>query len=212
MSVISAWAARRYGGAALFYEKFTAPLERAGLAQIRSRLAGDLRGRILEIGCGTGRNFAHYPSAAEVIAIEPLDDYRVFAAERAKSVPARVTVQAGDAEALPFPDASFDAALETLVFCSVPDPLKGLGELRRVLRRNGPVRFFEHVRSTHRLRATLQDIINPVWRWATDGCNLNRDTVAIIAAAGFRIEEVREHDLRPPRAPHFPMREIRARA
>lgn len=210
MSLVTRFAARRCGGMAALYEKFNAPLERARMAVVRSRLAADMNGRILELGCGTGLNFAHYPATAEVTAIEPLDEFRTFAAERAKTARARITVQDGDAQSLPFPDASFDGGLETLVFCSVPDVSQGLRELRRVLRPGAPARFVEHVRSPHTLHAALQDLFNPLWRWAMDGCNLNRDTVRTVEAAGFRIEEVRVHDI--PRASLFPLREIQARS
>jgi SAM-dependent methyltransferase len=204
--------ARRYGGSAQFYEALNRPLEEAGAATIRARLAGDLRGRVLELGCGTGLNFQYYPADVEVIAVEPLDEFREFAAARAEKAAARITVIEGRARALPFPDHTFDASLHTLVFCSVRDPLRGLRELRRVMRPGAPVRFFEHVRSERPLGALLQDIANPLWRRMMDGCNLNRDTVAAIRAAGFAIERVQAHDLRLPRTPHFPFREIHARA
>jgi ubiquinone/menaquinone biosynthesis C-methylase UbiE len=204
------WAAWRYGGMAKLYEKIAEPMERAGLAEIRARLAADLHGRILELGCGTGLNFTHYSGAAEVIAIEPLDEFREMATQRAKTATARITVQSGDAQCLPFPDASFDGALQTLVFCSVADEHQGLLELRRVLRPAAPVRFVEHVRSPRAAGAILQDIVNPLWRWATDGCNLNRDTVRSIETCGFTIEDVQVRDL--PRAPFFPIREVHARA
>jgi ubiquinone/menaquinone biosynthesis C-methylase UbiE len=212
MSFLTQWMARRHGGIAVMYEKFTAPLERAGLAAIRARLAGDLTGCILEIGCGTGLNFPHYLATAEVTAIEPLEEFRVFAARRAQTVGARITVQEGDAQALPFADQSFDAAFETLAFCSVPDAAQGLRELRRVVKPGAPVRFFEHVRSAHPGVALVQDLTNPLWRWLMDGCNINRDTVAAIRAAGFTVDSVQTHALRVPQAPRFPMREIHARA
>jgi SAM-dependent methyltransferase len=202
--------ARRYGGMAAFYEEMARPMDRAGVAVVRARLAGALRGRVLELGCGTGLNFAHYRPDAEVTAIEPLDEFRSFATARAKTVAARIHVQDGDAQALPFADHSFDGTLATLVFCSIPAASRGLQELRRVLRPGAPVRFFEHVRSERPRGALLQDICNPVWGWMMDGCNLNRDTVAAIRAAGFVIERVEVHDIRIPRAPHFPMREVHA--
>jgi SAM-dependent methyltransferase len=212
MSFLTQWMARRHGGMAALYEKFTQPMERAGLAAIRARLAGDLSGRVLELGCGTGLNFAHYTGVAEVTAVEPLDEFRTFATERARTACARIAVIEGDAQALPFADHSFDAALETLVFCSVPDARQGLAELRRVLRPGAPVRFFEHVRSERPAGALVQDVCNPLWRWVMDGCNLNRDTVSAIRTAGFDVEHVEAHDIRVPRSPRFPMREIHARA
>lgn len=202
------WAARRYGGMANLYEKMTEPMERAGLTAMRARLAGDLHGRILEIGCGTGLNFVHYPSGAEVMAIEPLDEFREAAARRAQAAIARITVQNGDAQCLSFPDASFDGALQTLVFCSVADACQGLLELRRVLRAGAPVRFVEHVRSPRAVAAFVQDLANPLWRWLSDGCNLNRDTVAAIERCGFTIDEVQVRDL--PGTAFFPIREVHA--
>lgn len=212
MSLLTRWMARRHGGMATLYEKFTRPMEEAGLGAVRAAMAGALSGRVLELGCGTGLNFQHYAPGVEVIAIEPLEEFRAFAAARARTVAARITVLDGDAQALPFADHSFDGALETLVFCSVPDAQQGLRELRRVLRPGAPVRCFEHVRSPARIGAAMQDLCNPLWRWAMDGCNLNRDTVTAIRATGFIVEQVRVHDLRAARAPRFPMREIHARA
>jgi SAM-dependent methyltransferase len=212
MSILTDWMARRHGGLALAYEKFTAPMERAGLAEVRARLAGDLTGRTLEVGCGTGLNFPHYPAGAEVTAIEPLEEFRTFAAERARSVAARVTVEDPDAERLPFADRSFDAALCTLVFCSIPDAMRALGELRRVVRPGGTVRFFEHVRSERFPVSVVQDLTNPIWRRLMDGCNLNRDTVGAIGHTGFRVELVEVHNLRARCAPSLPMREVHARA
>ena len=212
MSTLTHWVARRYGGQAGLYERFTNSLEVAGMAAIRARLAGDLTGQVLEVGCGTGLNFRHYPPGTAVAAVEPLDDFRRFAAERARTVAARISVSGGDTQALPFADGTFDAVLETLVFCSVPDALAGLREVRRVARPGAPVRFFEHVRSDVGWVARLQDVANPFWSWLSDGCNLNRDTLALIRAAGFSIEQVRIHDLRPARTPRVPMREVHARA
>jgi ubiquinone/menaquinone biosynthesis C-methylase UbiE len=211
MSILTEWLARRHGGLAVAYEKFTAPMERAGVAEVRARLAGDLAGRTLEVGCGTGLNFPHYPASAEVTAIEPIEEFRTFASERARTVAARVIVTDGDAERLPFADESFDAALCTLVFCSIPDALRALGELRRVVRSGGSVRFFEHVRSERVLGALVQDLANPIWRRLMDGCNLNRDTVATIRAAGFHIDRVEVRDMKAPRSPSFPMREVYSR-
>ena len=211
MSLFTRYMARRCGGLAEFYEELASGLEQAGVAAVRARLAGDLRGAIIELGCGTGLNFAHYHEGAEVTAIEPLEEFRAFAAQRAAAAPARIHVQDGDAQDLPFADGSFDGGLATLVFCSVPAADRGLREMRRVLRPHAPVRFFEHVRSERPLGALLQHVCNPMWRWMMDGCNLNRDTVAVIRAAGFTIEHVQAHEIRVPRAPHFPMREIHAR-
>jgi SAM-dependent methyltransferase len=212
MSILTDYLARRYGGMAQSYERLNAPLEAAGLAAIRARLAVDVRGRTLEVGCGTGLNFRHYVPGTRVTAIEPLAAFRTFAAARAATCAASIEVIGADGHALPFADATFDAALATLVFCSVPDAARGLGELRRVLRPGAPVRFFEHVRSPQRFGALAQDLANPIWHWLLDGCNLNRDTVAAIRAAGFTLMHVAEHRIDAPGAPRLPMREVHATA
>ncbi len=203
---------RYYGGAAALYERTAAQLERAGAIAIRARLAGSLAGRVIEIGCGTGLNFPHYSPGAEVTATELRHEFRIFAMERAKVARARIAVSEADAQALPFADTRFDAALSTLVFCSVPDPLRGLRELRRVLRPGAPAHFLEHVRSPHPGAALAQFACNPLWRWMTDGCELVRDTVPAIEAAGFTIDDVRVCDLPMRGAALLPMREVYARA
>jgi len=212
MSIFTRHMARKYGGMAQFYETCTAGFEAAGVAAIRHRLAADLRGHVLEIGCGTGLNFPHYAAPVQVTAVELEEDYRAFATQRAGQVEASVTVIEGDAQQLPFEDDFFDAGLCTLVLCSVSDPSRGLAEVRRVVRTGAPVRFFEHVRSPRRWVAAIQDVTNPLWSWLMDGCNINRDTVATIRAAGFTVNRVHDHFIRAPQAPRFPLREIHTTA
>lgn len=212
MKALSDRLAACFGGRAAAYDFFCVPLDNAGLAAVRARLAGDLCGSVLEVGCGTGLNFAHYPAGGVVTAIEPSAHYRVRAAERAAGAPARISVVEGDVQCLPFADHSFDAALVTLVFCSVPDPSLGLSELRRVLRPGAVARFLEHVRSPGPLAAFAQDLLNPAWSRMAEGCNLNRDTVPLVARAGFRIERVVSHRIGPRVVPSLPMREIHCTA
>lgn len=202
---------QRAGGRAELYESIAKELERAGIAEIRAELAGDLRGRVLEVGCGTGLNFPHYPPEAEVTALEPVDEFRRFAEPRAVAARARIQICDGDAQALPFGDDSFDAVLSTLVLCSIPDATAALQEIRRVARPAAPVRFLEHVRSTRSGVAFAQEMLNPLWWRFMDGCNLNRRSVEQIEAAGFIIDSVREHDLPDWRGRLFPMRVIRTR-
>ena len=212
MSAFGRWLADRYGGRAGLYEAIAARMEKAGVEKIRSRLASELRGRIIEVGCGTGLNFAHYHADAEVVAIEPIREFRDMALERAAAAAAKIEVIEGDAQALDFADASFDAALVTLVFCSVPDAQRGLAELRRVVRPGAPVVLFEHVRSERPLVRAVQEMLNPAWWRLMDGCNLNRDTESRIRAVGFRVEETRTFGLPGTAGMLFPMVEVVARA
>jgi ubiquinone/menaquinone biosynthesis C-methylase UbiE len=159
-------------------------------------------GCVLEAGAGNGQNFAHYPaSVAEVLAVEPdpyLREYAERAAKRAK-VPVRVVD--GDAEHLPAGDGEFDAAVYSLVLCSVPDPAAALAEARRILRRGGQLRFYEHVRSENPMAGTVQDLITPVWKRFGGGCHPNRDTGKALRQAGFSVDCER-FGFRP--APWFP--------
>jgi SAM-dependent methyltransferase len=105
-------------------------------------------------------------------------------------VPVAITVVAGHAEELPAADGSMDAAVTSLVLCSVPAPATALAQIARVLKPGGEFRFYEHVRSPRRVVGLAQDLIAPLWSLAAGGCHPNRDTAAAIRSAGFRIEEL----------------------
>jgi ubiquinone/menaquinone biosynthesis C-methylase UbiE len=158
--------------------------EAAGLAAWRQWLTSGARGLTLDIGCGTGRNLPLYASDARVVGIERDRHVLRRARRRAPAVPLLI----GRAEALPFRDETFDTVVSGLVFCSVDDPGRGLGEVRRVLTPQGELRMMEHVRSQTRLGAKLQDLLQPSWTWLTGGCRPNRDTEANVQAAGFAID------------------------
>jgi SAM-dependent methyltransferase len=123
----------------------------------RRRLLAGLRGRVLELGCGDGRAFAHYPAEVTgVVAVEPDPTARATAAERAGRAPVPIEVVEGVAEAIPADDEAFDAAVLVWVLCSVADPEAALGEVRRVLAPGGELRFYEHVRSERASFRALQ--------------------------------------------------------
>jgi ubiquinone/menaquinone biosynthesis C-methylase UbiE len=173
------------------YARLAATMDRRGAAAHRSRLVTGLSGRVLEVGAGHGGNFAHYPAAVtEVVAVEPDDQLRRLAGTAALTAPIPVRVVAGHADALPAADGSMDAAVTSLVLCSVPDPATALAEIRRVLVPGGQLRFYEHVRSRHRLLATAEDAVAPAWSRVAGGCHPNRDTAAAITAAGFTVQRL----------------------
>jgi SAM-dependent methyltransferase len=166
--------------------------ERRGATQHRRRLLAGLSGTVLELGAGNGLNFPHYPGTVEeVIAVEPEPTLRAAARAAAAGAPVLVRVSAGVADRLPLEDGSVDAAVASLVLCSVPDQDVALGELRRVLRPGGELRFYEHVipRAGPR-RLFLQALDRSgVWPKLAGGCHPARDTGAAIERAGFRIDE-----------------------
>jgi ubiquinone/menaquinone biosynthesis C-methylase UbiE len=169
------------GGA---YDLFMDVTERWGLGAWRTVLARRCRGRVLDIGCGTGRTLPLLDRADSVVGVDPSLGMLRRARRRAPGVPLVV----GRAEALPFADGTFDTVISALVFCTVESPEAGLREVRRVLVRTGTLRMMEHVRSSKPWAARLQDLAQPAWSAISGGCHPNRATERQVEAAGFRIQ------------------------
>ncbi len=171
-------------------ERVEEQLDRAGKARWRADIVDDLAGEILEIGAGSGTMFGHYPPGVRVTALEPDDALRGMAAERAKLAAVPIELRAGAGEALPFPDASFDAVVCVSVLCCVRSVEEVLREIRRVLKPGGALRLIEHVKSDRVLAGALQEVFNPVWlKLNRQGCNMNRDPRPLLRELGFRIVE-----------------------
>jgi ubiquinone/menaquinone biosynthesis C-methylase UbiE len=168
----------------------------ARMEQARRFAAGGASGRVIEIGFGTGLNFDFYDWSRvdHLDACEPDLFMLKRARKRLEALPpevqAKVTLHDAPAEALPFEDGTFDAAVSTLVLCTVLDPLLASRELLRVLKPGGQARLVEHVRGTGTL-ASFQGIIQPLWGWTAGGCHLNRNTELAVSASGLRLQ-VRE--------------------
>lgn len=178
--------ARMFMGAA-------ARAERRGATAHRRRLLAGLQGRVVEIGAGNGLNFPNYPSAVtEVLAFEPEPTLRAEAERAAAGAPVDVRVSPGTADEIPLPDQSVDAAVASLVLCSVPDQGGALAELRRVLRPAGELRFYEHVVPNCQPKRLMVQIVDRsgLWPAIAGGCHPARDTTRAIAAAGFEIEDI----------------------
>jgi len=194
---------------ARLYGRFAPAAERAGAGVHRDELLAGLKGRVIEVGAGSGLCFVHYPDTVdEVLAIEPQQHLRRLADGAALAAPVSVRVVAGTADRLPADDESFDAAVVSLVLCSVPDQRRALREIRRVLRPDGSLRFYEHVRSEDPRQAWLQDHVDRIWPHFSGGCHPNRDTKAAITETGYRVAWCRSFDFRPcmisvPVSPHI---------
>jgi ubiquinone/menaquinone biosynthesis C-methylase UbiE len=198
----------------LFARLYARLSERESAEQVehrRATLAG-LRGRVLEVGAGNGRNFGFYPAdVTEVVAVEPEPHLRTLAHRAAAEPDARGTIRVCDgvAGALPFEDDSFDAAVACLVLCTVPDQAAALAELRRVLRPGGELRFLEHVHAERQPLRTVQSLADAsgVWPRLAGGCHAARDTLRAIEDAGFGVTDVRRFDFSPgpplPAVPHI---------
>jgi len=171
------------------YADVAADSDRRGGAEHRGRLLAGLRGSVVEIGAGNGLNFPHYPpEVTGVLAVEPDDTLRELAERAAAAAPVPVRVVAGHADRLPAGDASVEAAVASLVLCSVPDQDRALAEIRRVLVPGGQLRYYEHVRSGG-VKGVLEDAVRPLWTRVAGGCHPNRRTGDAIRDAGFAVDE-----------------------
>jgi len=148
-------------------------------------------GRVLEVGVGTGKNIPYHPHDTQVIGIDLSPKMLARAKRYKQKLGAQTELVLGDAQALDLPDASVDAAFATFVFCSVPDPVLGFRELRRVVRPSGRVYLLEHMRSANKFLGWLMDFINPLVV-ATMGFNINRHTLENIEEAGLQIERAQD--------------------
>jgi ubiquinone/menaquinone biosynthesis C-methylase UbiE len=159
------------------------------MKEIRPRVVAEARGRVLEIGAGTGNSLAYYRgnSFQELVVTEP--DPFMMRRLRRKLADAAVEAHAiaACAERLPFPDASFDTVISTCVLCTVRDVDQALAEISRVLDKDGRFAFFEHVRARHKLAAGVQSVMRPAWAWLAAGCRPDRAIVPEIEASGLRL-------------------------
>jgi len=170
------------------YDPFVWLGELVGMRSRRSVLVGNARGRVVEIGAGTGLNIAHYPDEiTELVLTEPDAAMRRRLARRLQRDGRGARIVDAPAERLPLADASVDTVVSTLVLCTVNDPERTLGEIARVLRPDGQLLFIEHVRASSRFLAACQDYLLRPWRSFAGGCHCNRATVELMRACGFTI-------------------------
>ncbi|HEY7471346.1 MAG TPA: class I SAM-dependent methyltransferase [Gemmatimonadota bacterium] len=160
----------------------------------RERIVPRARGRVLELGIGSGRNLPLYdPDAVDLIwGVDPSRELYRMAAERAADLPVRVRffVRPADEPGLALEDGSVDTLVVTYALCTIPDPVAALVEARRTLTSDGELLFAEHGRSPDPSVRRWQERVTPMWRRVAGGCRLDRDPLAILAAAGFRVREL----------------------
>jgi len=177
----------KYDRLAKFYDLVEIPLERFLYSKWRKKYFSPLDGKILDVGTGTGKNIDYYHPMAEVTAIDISEAMLNFAKKRlAASGREHVRLLKMDVEDLFLESDQFDYCISNTVFCSVNHPVKGLKEVKRVLKPGGKAVMIEHVLSKKRKIAYLQGKANPIAR-AIIGDNINRDTGANIVEAGLNL-------------------------
>jgi ubiquinone/menaquinone biosynthesis C-methylase UbiE len=185
--------------------------DQQGWAENRRALVGDLTGRVLEVGCGTGTMFGYYGPNVRVEAIEPEADFLALAMKKAAAYPDKINAQHGDGMSLVYEEGSFDAVVFGLVLCSVPSMERVLAEAYRVLRPGGRLRALEHVRSEHSVAGVLLDITNPIWmKINQQGCRWNRRSLEAIQAAGFSLDDVQSYKRFDTMMLAWPVRQVQA--
>lgn len=166
------------------------------LTEWRALVVGGARGRVLEIGVGSGLNFCHYGrDVHEVVGVDPSRALLARAATAAAWMPFGIRLLCQSAEHLPYPDASFDSAVVTWALCSIPDAGAAVGEVARVLRPGGQLHFVEHGAAALPAVRRWQRRLTPCWRHLAGGCHLDRRPDQILQAAGFRIRPLETGEL-----------------
>lgn len=178
---------KRYDRVAKIYDLFEQPMEAMSLKMWREEVTKDLEGKVLEIGVGTGKNMPYYPDHIDVTAIDFSKNMLDKSREKATKLDRHIELIQMDAQNMDFPDDTFDMVFTTCVFRSVPDPVKGLKEIRRVCKPGGKIIMIEHVRSEKKTLGLIMDILNPltVSLW---GANINRRTVQNVEKQDLQIQ------------------------
>ena len=167
-------------------------LKRTG--EMRERVCSGLQGTVLELGFGSGLNASYYPAAVtEVLAVEPSDVAWTRAGERVAAMAAPVRRVGLDGQDLPLPDDSADTALSTWTLCTIPDAVRALQEVRRVLRPGGTLRFVEHGLAPSPKVEAWQRRLEPLQKRMAGGCHLARPIDELVTAAGFVVQDLERY-------------------
>jgi ubiquinone/menaquinone biosynthesis C-methylase UbiE len=190
-----------------FYAKYVLPrlidlaMRNKDTTRLRAEWVSRARGEVLEVGIGSGLNLAFYPSEVRrVYGVDPSAELQKMARKRTVGRPLDVEFLSQSAEeSLPLHDRTIDTVVVTWTLCSIPDPLKALHQMKRVLKPDGRLIFIEHGRAPDSGVAAWQDRLNPIWKRIGGGCHLNRRIDDLLAAAGFQIEDLKTAYLLGPR-------------
>lgn len=171
------------------------------ISQQRELVVPRARGRVLEVGIGTGLNLRHYDKSrvTRIVGLDPALEMHPLARERMVQAGLAVELLGLSAEKIPMPDASFDTVLLTYTLCTIPDPMAALQEMRRVLAPGGQLLYCEHGRAPDEAVRRWQERLQPLWGPLAGGCHLGRDIAALLRASGFSLPDLQTRYLPGPR-------------
>jgi ubiquinone/menaquinone biosynthesis C-methylase UbiE len=182
---------QRYNRVARVYDLLEAPMEFIAQSSLREKVFSKVEGKVLEVGIGTGKNIEYYPPGTEVVGIDFSEKMLEKARKKLNKAKTKVKLLEMDVQDMDFEDNTFDTVVTTCVFCSVPDPIKGLKEIKRVCKADGKIIMLEHIRSENLILAKFMDLINPIplilW-----GANINRRTVENVKRVGLNIINIED--------------------
>lgn len=173
---------------AQMYDRVMWPLEKGKLHGVRKELISKAEGRVLEVGSGTGINFSYYPAGIRIDAVEPDPMMRNKSLVKLKHIDRQINTHLAGAENLPFEENTFDTVIATLVFCTIPDPVKALKELYRVSKPGAKMYLLEHVEMESRFASELQKRLTPAWKYVCGGCHLDRKTLEQLQASEWEVQ------------------------
>ncbi|GIX26893.1 class I SAM-dependent methyltransferase [Pelomicrobium sp.] len=189
-----------------FYDKWILPrltdlaMRNKEATRYRAQLLPQARGVTLEVGVGSGLNLPFYgPQVDRLYAVDPSEELLRMAEKKVRGAPFPVELLARSAEEIPIDDRSIDTVVTTWSLCSIPNPLKALAEMRRVLKPGGVLLFAEHGLAPEASVQRWQRRLNPLWNKLAGGCNLDRKMDELVRGAGFRILELATEYAKGPR-------------